>query len=273
MRTVELRSASPGSRPCRSEPTSHPTDATLRSSPATTMETPRCSTRARGANDSALKNAAARIPRMTTVVGRPRASRNAPPGSNRRAPQTRATRPTVTMTAEAARGRDGLTSPVMTAVSPTAVMIAWRLRSLGPVSPVPPSNFPRTPRSNTSGRSNTTGTSQKTVRQVVISVSHPAMSGPIRLGTTQAAERSEKARGRRRSSKARAMKTNIATIIAPPPSPWMPRAEMSTHIEGAKPAAIAPTAKIAIPLSSGMRGPILSDQVPATTMPTSDATT
>ena len=99
------------------------------------------------------------------------------------------------------------------------------------------------------------------------------MSGPTIAGTTHDAASNEKALGRRFSGKARAMSTYVATMSAPPPNPWMPRATMSTGIDQATPATTAPPAKTQRPTHIARRGPSRSLHVPDTTIPTSEQAT
>ena len=65
---------------------------------------------------------------------------------------------------------------------------------------VPPWNSPRRGNSRSAGGTTKIGTSRKTARQLTLSASHPAMSGPTNAGTTHAAASTENALGRRSTS-------------------------------------------------------------------------
>lgn len=116
------------------------------------------------------------------------------------------------------------------------------------------------------------GTRRKTARQVTLSASHPAMKGPTREGTTQAAASTENALGRSSTAYERAMSTYSETMTMPPPRPCSARPATRTGRAGASPATTAPTLKADTPATSGPRGPDASDHMPPDTIPNNEAT-
>jgi hypothetical protein len=226
--------------------------------------------RVNGTSDSTEKKAPASNPRKPTTAGTPRRSATVPRGSSARSPSASTTSPPASA---GARGQSRSCSDHCTAATPSAVATAATRR---PGRAGPGSAGRRSRRrvgTSAATAAATSGTNPRnTHRQPGPSASVPATTGPTSDGITQAAEIAPNAVGRNRSGYWSPMTTYVTTMSRPTPRPCSARPARNTAMSGASPAVSSPARNVPTPASSGSRPPIRSVISPATTMPTTEAT-